>query len=73
MRDAVIISYELFLYFGNFVQKNQKQPPELFYKKAVLKNVAIFTGRYLCWSLAFLHAFRPATLLKIDHTTGVFL
>ena len=27
----------------------QKQPPEKFYKKAVLKNFAIFTGKYLCW------------------------
>ena len=26
---------------------------EVFYKKAVLKNLAIFTGKYLCWSLFF--------------------
>ena len=25
-------------------KKIQKQPPEVFYKKAVLKNFAIFTG-----------------------------
>ena len=29
----------------------QKQPPELFYKKAVLKSFAIFTGKHLCWIL----------------------
>ena len=29
----------------------QKQPPKVFYKKAVLKNFAIFTGKHLCWSL----------------------
>ena len=27
------------------------QPREAFYKKAVLKNFSIFTGKYLCWSL----------------------
>ena len=25
----------------------------VFYKKAVLKNFAIFTGKHLCWSLVF--------------------
>ena len=25
------------------------QPPEVFYKIAVLKSFAIFTGRHLCW------------------------
>ena len=29
----------------------EKQPLEVFCKKGVLKNVAIFTGKYLCWSL----------------------
>ena len=43
----------------------QKQPPEVFCKKRVLKNFANFTGK-LCWSLFLIkfHAFRPATLLK---------
>ena len=29
----------------------QKQPLELFYKKSVLKNIAIFTGKHLCQNL----------------------
>ena len=29
----------------------QKQPPKVFYKKCVLKNFAIFTGKHLCWTL----------------------
>ena len=47
-----------------------KQPPEVF-----LKFFANFTGKHLCWSLFFtkLQAFRPATLLKIDSYTSVFL
>ena len=45
----------------------------MFFKKVVLKNFAIFTGKYLCWSLFLiqLQAFRPATLLKRDSNTVV--
>ena len=32
----------------------QKQPWEVFYKKAVIKNFAIFTGKHLCWDLFLL-------------------
>ena len=30
---------------------SQEQPPEVFYKKGVLKDFAKFTGKHLCWSL----------------------
>ena len=33
--------------------KQQNQPPEVFCKKGVLKNFAIFTGKDLCWSLFY--------------------
>ena len=49
-------------YQGN----GQKQPPELFCKKSVLKNFAKFTGKHLCQSL-FLNkvaGLRLANLLK---------
>ena len=44
-------------------------------KIGVLKNLTIFTGKHLCWSLFFikLQALRPATLLKGDPNTVVFL
>ena len=29
----------------------QKQPPEVFYQKAIPKNITIFTGNHVCWSL----------------------
>ena len=29
----------------------QKQPPEVFCKKGVLKNSTNFTGKHLCWGL----------------------
>ena len=34
-----------------FFHNIQKQPTEMFYKKAVLKNLEIFTGTQLCWVL----------------------
>ena len=33
---------------------DQNEPTEVFYKKAVLKYFAIFTGKHLCWSLKFI-------------------
>ena len=44
-------------------------------EKAVFKNFAMFTGKHLCWSLLLieLHASRPATFLKRDSSTAVFL
>ena len=44
-------------------------------EKAVLKNFAISTGKHLPWSLLLidLWASRPATFLKRDSNTGVFL
>ena len=44
----------------------------MFYKKTVLKNLAIFTEKHLCWSL-FLIKLRSATLFKRDSNTGFFL
>ena len=46
----------------------------MFYKKAVLKNFAIFTGKQLSWSrlLIKLEARRPAIVLKRDPNAGVF-
>ena len=53
----------------------QKQPPEVLYKKGVLRNFSKFTGKHLCQSLFFnkVAGFKPASLLKIDSGTGVFL
>ena len=44
-------------------------------KIGVLKNATNFTWKHLCWSLfsTKLPAFEPATLLKRDSNTGVFL
>ena len=41
----------------------EEQTPDLFCKTSVLKNLANFTGKCLCWSL----------FLQRDSDTGVFL
>ena len=47
----------------------------IFFKIGVFKNFTKFTGEHLCWSLFLkrLQAWKPATLLKRDSNTGVFL
>ena len=57
------------------VQYVQKQRPEVFFKKGVLKNFASLTEKHLCWSLFLikLQAWEPPTLLKRDSNTDVFL
>ena len=42
----------------------QKQPPEVFYKKAAFKSFAIFTRKHLCWSL------KACTSLLTEIPTG---
>ena len=48
---------------------------QMFFKIGALKNFAHFTRKQLCWSILFIKllAWRPATLLKRDSNTGVFL
>ena len=55
--------------------KNRSSRSQIFYKKRVLTNFAKFTGKHLCWSLFLitLPALRPATLLKRNSNTVVFL
>ena len=48
---------------------------QIFFKIGVLKNVAIFTAKHMCWSLFLmkLQAWRAATSSKRDSNTSVFL
>ena len=39
------------VFFRDSSNDSQKQPPDVFYQKTVLKNFIIFTGNHLCWSL----------------------
>ena len=52
----------------------QKQPPEMFCKKGVLRNFAKFTGKHLCQNPFFNKVVcpRPATSFKKETLTQVF-
>ena len=52
--------------FSKHTLYKQKQPPEVFYKKSVLRDFTKFTGKHLCQSLSFnkVAGLSSATLLK---------
>ena len=57
-------------------EKDKSSCSHVFFKIDFLEDFAIFTGKYLCWSVFFfikLHAWKSATLFKRDSSTGVFL
>ena len=58
-----LVDNKLSIHFG----EDQKQPPKVFCKKAVLRNFAKFAGKHLYQSLFFnkVAGLRPATLLKM--------
>ena len=47
----------------------KKQPPELFYKKAVFKDFAVFSGKHLCWNL-FLIKLQGKTLKRLTQVVS---
>ena len=57
----------------------QEQPTKVFYKKKLFLKFLQYlqAGKHLCWSLFLIKlqalGLRPATLLKRDSNTGVFL
>ena len=55
--------------------KSRSSRSQMFFKKGVVKNFAIFSGKYLRWSLSLMKllCWRPVTLWKRDCNTGVFL
>ena len=60
----------IFQYFS--FDREQAEASEVFYKKGVLKNFVVFTGKHL-WSLFLLKRDWPTTLLRRQSNTVVFL
>ena len=50
----------------------KQQPPELFFKKAVLKNFEIFLRKHLCWSLFLIKLSDPKTAILLKKTPTQF-
>ena len=72
--SSVLCVY-LFWYCEQVILHRQKQHQRCYIKKDTRRNFAKFSGKHLCQGL-FLNKiadFRPATLLKRDSGTGVFL
>ena len=59
----------------DFVNIKQKQPPEVFCEKGVLRNFAKFTGKHLCQSLLLIKVQVSGLQFywKRNSVTGVFL
>ena len=76
-KNVIVNVVTIMMSFGEitWLQRHTNSHRRCSIKTAVLKNVAIFTGRHLCWSLFLkkLQTSRSATLLKRDSNTGVFL
>ena len=63
------------LFYWKPLWKNfKKQPPEMFFKKTVFNNFAIFIGKDLCWSLFLikLQVIRTLKLQFFKNPTQVF-
>ena len=48
--------------------QNQKQPPDVFYKKAVLENLVKFTWKHLYW----IYFSEACNSIKLESPTRVF-
>ena len=72
-----ILNYSFNLHFEikALVQLIRSSRSQMLFKTGVLENFINFTGKHLCWSLFLINfqTFRPATLLKRDSNTSVFL
>ena len=67
------VSYRKDCFFLGSSKEVQKEPPEVFYEKAILKYSTIFTGKHLCWNL-FSPALESLQLRRRrDSDGGVFL
>ena len=44
----------------------KKQPLEMFYKKAVLKNISIFKGKHMYWSPFLIKGLQPCNFISIN-------
>ena len=73
IKDKRILSFFIILSCINSLSRSNL--PDVFCKKGVLRNFAKFTGKHQCQSLFFnkVASLRPATLLKRDSDTCVFL
>ena len=68
-------TYDVVMNIEPWERNYRSSHSQIFFKIGVLKNVAHFTVKYLCWSLLLinLQAWRHITLSRKDSNTNVFL
>ena len=61
--------YTIFIRLGlvMFIFMLQKQPPEVFCKKSVLKNFANFTGKDMCWNLFLIKTETETQMFSLEY------
>ena len=69
-RRFVFSKLQLIQFFDFQIYENQKQPPEVFRKKDVLRNFTIFIGKHLCQSFFFnkVEGLRPLLKKRLWHS-----
>ena len=75
LEEFININYNTKSLWRSSITPLQKQPPEVFYKKAALEIFTIFIGKHLCWGffLITLQALRPPTSIKSKPNTDFSL
>ena len=74
-----LLSLDMSLFFYYFIHfesiKVRSGRSQMFFKIEVFKNIAIFTGKHLSWSLFVikLPSYKPVNLLKRDSNTSICL
>ena len=58
-------AWKKFVHLWGTCSCKQKQPPEVFYKKAVFRNFAIFTEKHECQSLLLIKFYEKETLTQV--------
>ena len=67
-------NFTIYVIMKELTLKEQKQPPEVFYKKGVLRNFSKFTWKHLCQSLFFnkVAGLRQKKKIKAYGLSGAF-
>ena len=70
-----VVKYNSKIIIYHQIKFRKRYNGQVFYKKTVPRNFAIFIEKHLCWSLFLIkmQAFSPETLLKSGSNTAIFL
>ena len=75
MKNVNFVPKDVQIILSSHTISEKYNEQNVFHKKVVLENFAIFTGKYLCWNIFFNRnaGLQACTLLKRDSNTDSFL